>query len=172
LLDEGETDVTHAERTPRFQIHWSKWEPPADVRRKMADVAISFSWWRQRAILVCSALENAEAPDGRGDAIPQWHVSISKRHEPPTLKVARDVLRDFGMLDAEEDNHHPGHARHFFLPVDPSRRVDCECKATEKTIIEPDGYKWTTPVDGTCRGCELEALIGRPCSLHGVARAM
>lgn len=26
-------------------------------------------------------------------------------------------------------NHEPGNAKHFWCPVDPSRRVDCECKS-------------------------------------------
>ena len=71
------------------------------------------------------------------------------------------------MLDAEQDNHHPGGACHFFQPVDPARRRDCECKVTEVVVTEPDGYQWTNPSDGPCRGCELGKLIpSKPCPLH------
>ncbi|MDQ3276599.1 MAG: hypothetical protein M3Q39_16610 [Actinomycetota bacterium] len=52
------------------------------------------------------------------------------------------------------------------LPVDPDRRVDCECKLDEQTIVEADGYQWTTPADGPCRGCEFELTIGKPCTIH------
>ena len=37
-----------------------------------------------------------------------------------------------------------------------------------KTIVEPDGYTYTTPHDEVeCRGCDLERLIGKPCPMHG-----
>lgn len=31
------------------------------------------------------------------------------------------------------------------------------------------GYTWTTPHEGGCRGCEFEAMSGRPCPIHGAA---
>jgi hypothetical protein len=125
---------------------------------------------------VVSALELADYPDGSGVRGPQWHLSISGRGkhgrvERPDEKRVRQVLRDFGLEGAEEDNHHPGHARHFWLPVDLARRVTCECKETEETIVEPDGYRWTNPTDGGCRGCELEVLIAKPCPIHKPASA-
>lgn len=48
-----------------------------------------------------------------------------------------------------------------------SERVECECKADERTVVEPDGYRWTTPHDEkACRGCELERMMGAPCTIH------
>lgn len=70
---------------------------------------------------------------------------------------------------SEVDNHHPGVAVHLWLPVDPAHRVTCECKDDEQTITEPDGYTWTTPVGGPCRGCELQQLLGHPCTVHAQA---
>lgn len=125
---------------------------------------------------VLSALEDATLPRS-GKVGPQWHISIVDRtsREPARpsdvqLQLARCA---FGMLEAEEDNHHPGNARHFWMPVDPSERVDCECKTDEVTIEEPDGYRWTNPADGPCRGCENEEAmravgIARPCLLHTI----
>jgi hypothetical protein len=122
--------------------------------------------WASRAGLhVISALEVASYPDGQGEG-PQWHVSVSKGGKRPKDKELRAALRAFGMVGAEEDNHHPGVARHLWLPVDPSRRVDCECKEEEALITEPDGYKWTNPREGRCRGCAIAPLTGKPCPLH------
>lgn len=140
-------------------------------RLKHDELANAKSWsvWKRGGILVISALEDAEAPDGSKEVIPQWHLSMSagpgKRCSDDD---ARATLACFWMSGAEEDNHHPGAARHYWMPLDPKRRVDCECKVDEVTITEPDGYRWTNPVDGDCRGCELSAATKgeRPCSIH------
>lgn len=99
------------------------------------------------------------------------HVSVSQAGGAmvPDSELLR-VRRDFGMLDAEEDNHHPGRARHLMMPDDPRYRVSCECKADEAVIVT-DGYVWTNPKDATpstCQGCEYEGISGRPCPIHNV----
>ncbi len=127
---------------------------------------VTASGWQSGLVRVISALELAELPDRSGVG-PQWHVSISRAGKRPKPTDVRRALRAFGMVGAEEDNHHPGNARHFWLVVDPAHRVDCECKEDEITIVEPDGYKWTNPPDAAaCRGCEFEQTIGTPCPLH------
>lgn len=126
---------------------------------------LSRSAWESGPLRVLSALIEADLPDGAGVGL-QWHVSISRKGRRPREKDLRRALRAFGMVEAEEDNHHPGVARHFFLPVDPMHRVDCECKRSDEQIVEPDGYRWSNSRQGTCRGCEIAPLTGRPCSLH------
>jgi hypothetical protein len=129
---------------------------------------LACSAWVSGHVAVISSLTMAEMPDGRGDVGPQWHISITRKRRRPHDTDVRRALRAFRMVGAEEDNHHPGNARHFWLPVDPSRRVDCECKTDEATIVEADGYRYTNPHDpAECRGCELQALIGKACPLHG-----
>lgn len=131
--------------------------------------------WQSGNVRVISTLDEAELPTGDGVG-PQWHISIStaKNTRPKPFHVRR-ALRAFGMVGAEEDNHEPGMARHFWMPVDPSKRVDCECKTTEVTVVESDGYRWTNAVDGPCRGCEYAAAMARlglerPCTLHAPER--
>lgn len=127
---------------------------------------IAGSAWVFGHVCVISALTNAELPDGSGELGPQWHISITRKRKRPKETDVRRALRAFRLVGAEEDNHHPGNARHFWLPV-----VDCECKAEEATIVEPDGYTYTNPHDpAECRGCDLERLIGRPCPLHSTPR--
>jgi len=128
-------------------------------------VADTSTWFNGR-VRVISSLTTAEAPDGSGEAIPQWHISVTECGKRPSGRVVRRALRAFGMADAEEDNHHPGNARHFFKPVDSKRRISCECKTTEMVVKEPDGYTWTNPTEGPYRGCELARLIGKTCSIH------
>jgi len=123
------------------------------------------SAWRCGPIFVLSELVVAEYPDGNGHG-PQWLVSVSAAGKRPKPKQVRKTLRAFGMVGAELDTHHPGVAKHYWSPVDPEHRVDCQCKVDEETVREPDGYTWTTPADGECRGCELEQLTGAPCPLH------
>lgn len=123
---------------------------------------------------VLSAVEVAEQPRS-GTPGPQWHISIVDRstREPRRASAEQIAIARcaFDMLTAEEDNHHPGNARHFWMPVDPTERVDCECKASEVTVEEADGYRWTNPAEGACRGCEHERVmratgLTRPCPLH------
>lgn len=98
------------------------WRPPAE-HKGFGGEAFVF----QRTYLAISTHDIAEYPDGDGIG-PQWHVSISwpnsgGRRVPDV--VVRVLLADFGMETAEEDNHEPGRARHFWLPIDPAHRRAC-----------------------------------------------
>lgn len=154
------------ERTPG--PGWERCRLPFEA---LAMRPTSASAWTDGRAVVISELVDAEAPDGSGEVIPQWHVSITERGQRPSPRALRRALRAFGMASAEEDNHHPGNARHFFLVVDKARRVSCECKVTETTVREPDGYRWTNPTNPAegCRGCELQRAIGKACPLHARA---
>ncbi len=153
--------------------------------------------WQNGKICVVSTLDMAELPRQNGLIGPQWHISISQAASPqnkrPTFEQVRKALRAFRMVGAEEDNHHPGNARHFFMPVDPASRSACECKEDEEQVMERDGYVWSnpkTPLGGSyqhddpeiagfvtralgeiCRGCAIAPLTGRPCSLHAGDKA-
>lgn len=138
---------------------------PSDRRWKyegMCGDAQSWKKGRVRALTECTVMEY---PDGDGKG-PTWLVSFSLDGERLSGRPLDRALSDFGMSDAEEDNHHPGVARHFFMPVDPAHRVDCECKSDETIIVEADGYTWSNSKDGPCRGCELERLSGMKCPIH------
>lgn len=128
------------------------------------------SWWTDGGVVVGSSLVMADLPDGSGRTGLQHLVSVSGAGgKRPTRAELRRALSAFGFLGAEEDNHFPGIARHFWRPVDVAARVDCQCKEDELVVEEPDGYRWTTPRNGVCRGCELQALLGNPCPLHSPA---
>lgn len=129
--------------------------------------------YERAGVRVISSLVVGRMPEGKGDIGPQWHVSISDRGGRPNDHTRRAALGAFGLAganEAEEDNHHPGRARHFWLVCDEERRVACECKDEEETIVEPDGYRWTNPKPETgegCRGCEFERTPdGPPCPIH------
>lgn len=145
--------------------------PPAhwDRVRDRRLAALGHEGWTYGGMLVITEVDVMEAPDGSGEVIPQWHISVSLRGRARVTDADLDrARRAFGMDGAswaEEDNHHPGVARHLFLPVDPGRRVDCECKATEIQRLEPDGYRWSDDPE-SCRGCELERITGRACPRH------
>lgn len=127
---------------------------------------IRMARWRSGPILATSSVIKARLPDGSGQTGPQWLVAISQNGKRPKPHHVRRALRAFGMTQAELDSHHPGVARHYFLVVDPTKRVDCECKAEETTVVEKDGYAWSNPTDAPCRGCEYEALLGKACPIH------
>lgn len=100
--------------------------------------------FKRRQLVVLSECALMEAPDGSHEMVETWLVSVSRSGEAmATEKDFKRVRRDFDMKAAEEDNHVNGRARDLFLVVDPARRVTCECKTTEKTIVRADGYRYT-----------------------------
>lgn len=141
---------------------WSSIPVPSSA---WAAGTLAGSRWTDGRLSVISTLINAELPRGTGIG-PQWHVSVSRFGKRPKPHELARAQRAFGIVGWEEDNHHPGHARHFFRPVDPAHRVACECKTTETIHVEPDGYRWTNPTDAPCRGCEYWAQHGKPCPIH------
>ena len=152
------------ERRPRGN-EWVMIGASMPVRDPMV---LASSVWQSGPIRVCTALEQAEYPDGDG-AGPQWHISITTMGKRPKPNHVRRALRAFDLVGAEEDNHEPGNARHFWLPVDPAHRVDCQCKEDEEVIVDPDGYTWTNPRPESgeeCRGCAIAPVTGRPCPIH------
>lgn len=104
---------------------------------------------------------------------PQWLVSVSLagrgRDRPGDADVAR-VVEAFAMPAFDEDNHHPGLARHLWCPVEEQYRNACECKLTEVIVTDVDGYRWTDQ-DGPCRGCEYERIFNFPCPLHAPTKS-
>lgn len=131
------------------------------------------AWRSHDGLLAVSSHELAQLP-GSGDPPlvgPSWLVSVSRsvggleaRCRVTDDDVAR-VVECFAMPAFDEDNHHPGLARHLWCPVDAAYQQACECKLTERTIVDGD-YAWTTDTDGPCRGCEYRELSGLPCPLH------
>ena len=85
-----------------------------------------------------------------GERSPQHIVSVTQRGPfglpaRPTdeqVQIALDAFRPINRA-VEEDNHMPGNARLFFLPVFKRHQVECECKANEVLRIEPDGYTYS-----------------------------
>ena len=159
-----------AARAKRPPTHrgWAEIAVPMPVRLQ----SLEATGWYRDGVVVISALTLADLPTGAGVGL-QWLISISRNGRRASDGVVRRTLRSFGMAGAEEDNHEPGYVRKFWRPLDPAHRVDCECKADEEIIVEADGYTWTNPraarADARlCRGCELERLLGRPCSIHRV----
>lgn len=126
-------------------------------------------------LTVISTCVVAEYPTGKGSG-PQILLSVSRSGRRATDDDVAVALKAFDLTDGEEDNHHPGQVRNFWRPIDPEHRVACQCKSDEDIVVEPDGYTWTNPKTGACRGCEmvvLNAALGRPlgaCPFHEVAR--
>ena len=159
------TPAAHERQPNNLAVRMRGWSRiPTDL---MPGAGPLTSAWQSGPVCVVSSLTMAELPDGDGLG-PQWQISISNRGKRPGPGHVTKALRAFGMLDSEEDNHHPGIARHFWLPVDPAHRVDCECKSDETTVVDVDGYAWQND-PAACRGCEYEMLLGKPCPVHTVA---
>lgn len=138
------------------------------------------AWVTHDGILAVSSICQAELPGSGHPPLvgPTWHVSVSTRrdHASSTPEAPRCTVTDDELLRAvecfalpafDEDNHHPGIARHLFCPLDEQYRGACECKVNEQLITEPGGYRWTTEED-ECRGCRYERDFGLPCTIHRV----
>lgn len=96
-------------------------------------------------LCVISAVEVAKDKDGI-DRGPEYHISISKGGRSRCSgREAQEVLRQFGLDGAEEDNHVPhGIVRNFWRPVaDRFVGLECACKESEPAIVEDRGdYVW------------------------------
>lgn len=130
---------------------WTKMPPPP------AWVTLGYAgeaWYHEGTALgVISAVEVAKDADGI-DRGPEYHISISKRvrNGTPSGATARctsqeaaEVLRQFGLDGAEEDNHVPnGMVRNFWRPVaDRFVGLECACKDQEPAIRQDKGdYVW------------------------------
>ena len=93
-------------------------------------------------IIACASRHAAVESHHSKLIVPSFHLSISANGQRPSDDVIRGVLADFNLEGAEEDNHSPGRARHFWLDEGRDIQPDCECKRTEETVVEPDGYRW------------------------------
>ena len=87
----------------------------------------------------------------RGEVVPHRHLSVAvagHARRATDLEMAR-VRIDFGLEDAEEDNHQPGVARNLFRPLHlPGGTVGiCDCKSDETVVIEPDGFRWSRALE-------------------------
>jgi hypothetical protein len=144
-------------------------------RLRSLRVAPSLSvWCSHDGIRVLSGLHDTVLPGTDHEIGPQWLVSVSRsgrREVRPSDDDVRRVVEGFAMPAFDEDNHHPGVARHLFCPVAERHRSACECKLTERLVTEVDGYQWTTDDGSRCRGCEYEGLTGMPCTIHRPPRS-
>lgn len=117
------------------------WEE-GEVPSQLLGEATPISMWVNGRFRAISELKEVELPGG--GIGPTWIISISRMGaRRPRIRETRRLLRDFGMWPCEEDNHEPGIARKFWLPVDPAERGICECKTDEEQVVEPDGYTWS-----------------------------
>lgn len=98
--------------------------------------------WHSGDVIVCSSY-CLSTYQKTSILVPQFHVSVTEHGARPSDEAVRAALADFGMEGADEDNHLPGRARHFWM-CDDGRKAEppCDCKATEETIVEPDGFRW------------------------------
>lgn len=139
-------------------------------RRHRGEVPGSSTWTSHDGLVVVSAIHDSYLP-GTDDTLvgPQWLVSVSRPAGPDRCNVSDDdllrVVECFAMPAWDEDNHHPGVARHLWCPLDEQYRHACECKVSE-VLVDTGGYEWTTDRDGPCRGCEYDQLTGMACPVH------
>lgn len=110
--------------------------------------------WANGAIIACASWHTGATSKNTGLIVATRQVSVSVADDRPSDDVVRGVLADFGIEGAEEDNHSSGVARHFWLDEGQTVQPECECKATEETVVEPDGYRWQRPKGG--HRCAIE----------------
>lgn len=98
-----------------------------------SDAGNQYRHIKTKAIAISAAVEVQE------DHLPRhwcWLLTLSGRNRRvlSDAEVKRYQL-NFGMQEAEEDNHEAGFVRKFWLPVDPQYRIPCPCKDEEQIKI-------------------------------------
>ncbi len=108
----------------------------------------------ERGLFVISAVEVA-SDLGDLQKGPEYHVSISRNGRRCSSADAQQVLLDFDLESAEEDNHTPSAiARNWWRPVaEHLVGIECHCKASEPKIVEDKGdYIWRGVPGGSSHG--------------------
>jgi len=124
--------------------------PPNGATRKIGalgwnviGILPEFTMWQKGEYRALSSLANID--DGHQPPHYEWIVSFSKQsREVLTDAEIAKCLADFDALDFEEDNHEPGIARKFFLPVEHQYRKPCPCK--DERIVSLGDYKYSTKI--------------------------
>lgn len=133
--------------------HGDGWEWRRDYRPPAMLAELGYpleAWLHKSGLFVLSTLEVAETVAGSEQVGPCWHLSVSLLGKRCDTAAAKWVLRQFGLEDAEEDNHVPGgKVRNFWRPVaDRLSGYQCPCKEEEPAMVEDKGdFTWrgTTP---------------------------
>ena len=106
----------------------NNWQLRYDMSRYV-DGFECYSYQHRDGFVVMSGLE-VMSHAGFYTNEPFYHVSITYFGQRCSNSAAKKMMRDFDMQDAEQDNHFPGKARHFWLPVsDKLKGVPCPCKS-------------------------------------------
>lgn len=75
----------------------------------------------------------------------EWLISFSVMGQQRcSNQQVQELLKDFGAVDFEEDNHERGVARKFWKAVDPQYRVPCPCK--DERVINEGDYSYSEKV--------------------------
>ena len=87
-------------------------------------------------IAVISAVEVPDPSIG-----PEYHLSVSRMGKRCTASQGEFAKKQFGMVDANEDNH-SGILRSYWMPVAEDKRgVNCECEKHEAAVVDGD-FTW------------------------------
>lgn len=100
-----------------------------------------------RVMSSCDRILGEDTPSGKPRL--EFHVSISFLGGRAGRELVDQVLREFEMVGASEDNHQGprGIARNFWLPVDPEEKAGCPCEAEEPVHDEGNDYRWREAPD-------------------------
>lgn len=133
------------------------WDDCGDIRRQLRTGYPVHMWYHAgNNVKVFSAVEVANDGPGSIEKGPEYHLSMSRplpNGEPGRcpLPEAMWVLAQFGLQDAEEDNHVPsGRVRNFWRPVaEPLVGIECPCVETETLVVEGDYAYRPLPMERT-----------------------
>lgn len=98
------------------------------------------SWYHaETGLFAISAVEVAESEIGA-----EFHLSVSKAGGRCLPEEGWWVCHEFGIPEADEDNHIGGITRNYWRPVaDALAERICPCKDEEPAIVEDGGaYVW------------------------------
>ncbi len=123
----------------------AEWRFLGEIPREFTQGYFGHYWMHvERLLCVMSCVEVARDADDI-DKGPEYHVSLSRRVGSDIVRAdrndARFVIKQFGLEDADEDNHVPGGVvRNFWMPVAEHLRGHvCPCKDTEPAMVEDKG---------------------------------
>ena len=114
---------------------WSRVKLPASSPVMCMGYTVN-AWLHKDGYFVLSAVEAPEAQK----LGPEYHLSVSKSGGRCSSAEGLWICHEFGIPEADEDNHVGGISRHYWRPVaDNLADYSCPCKDEETAIVEDKG---------------------------------
>lgn len=159
---------TPPELRPKAGVWEGRPNVPPQLREHHGPALLAGSYWLgPNSLIVLSLLLEVEDP-ATTEMRAEWHISIAQGPVQPQRSVARQVLRDFGVLGAAVEIRQAGLGRHYVVKCDaPQIATPTQPAVEHVSFVDASGARWSNFAGAEwCDGCAYAARTETMCVLH------